>query len=167
MGEQPPLLRDDEAATWRALSLVTQLVTDSLDHRLQRDAGLSRAYFDVLAALSAAPGRALRMSDLAHRLGFSQSRVTHAVASLERRRWVARQDSPGDRRGHLATLTARGQEALDAAAPLQASALRALLFEQLSPDETRELGALCHRLLDRFDCAGPHPRQPGGTLGRQ
>jgi len=165
--ERPKVLSGTEARAWRALSLVTQLVDEALDHCLQRDAGVSRAYFDVLVALSEAPAQRLRMSDLAHRLRFSQSRVTHAIASMERRGWVVRQASPDDRRGQFATLAIKGAGVLDAVAPLHAREVRALLLDRLSADQTAQLEAICDTLLAQFDCAREDPRQPGGTLGRQ
>jgi DNA-binding MarR family transcriptional regulator len=165
--EMPRLLSGTEAQAWQALSLVTRLVDDALDHRLQRDAGVSRAYFDVLVALSEAPAQRLRMSDLAHRLRFSQSRVTHAVASMERRGWVVRQASPDDRRGHFATLANGGKAVLEAVAPLHAHQVRSLVFDRLNAGQRAQLEAICQTLLVQFDCVVEDPRQPGGTLGRQ
>ena len=55
----------------------------------------------------------MRMSELAIETRSSRSRLSHAVARLEERRWVERLDCPTDRRGQVARLTdAAGASAL-------------------------------------------------------
>ena len=58
-------LDDDEQRTWRAFLTAERLLFDRLERQLQRDAGLPHAYYEILVRLSEAPGRTLRMSQLA------------------------------------------------------------------------------------------------------
>jgi DNA-binding MarR family transcriptional regulator len=95
-------LSDEEQRTWRALLAMTALLGSALDAQLQRDAGMPHAYYIVLAMLSEAPGRTLRMSELASVANSSQSRLSHAVARLEERGWVRREKCPSDKRGSMA-----------------------------------------------------------------
>ena len=81
MGKQQ-WLNDEEQATWRSLMLTTMLLEEALDRQLQRDAGIPHAYYAILVTLSETPDRALRMSELAERMHYSQSRLTHAVTAL-------------------------------------------------------------------------------------
>ena len=97
-------LSPEEQATWRAFLLTSQLLDEALDRQLQRDAGMPHAYYAILVTLSEAPAATLRMSELAAVLRYSQSRMTHAVRSLEGSGWVRREQCPDDRRGQLAVL---------------------------------------------------------------
>ena len=141
-------LSPDEQAVWRAYILATLQVDRELDRQLQRDADMPVALYAVLVALSEAPERRMRMRELADALSSSQSRMTHAVASLERRGWVRREECPTDRRGQFAVLTDAGFAALEAAAPGHVEAVRNHLFDRLSPEEQAQLRTICERLLD-------------------
>src|SRR5438067_1242228 len=92
-------LDDDEQCAWRAFLAATQLLMDQLDRELQAGVGIPHAYYEILVRLSEAPGRAMRMSDLADRCQSSRSRLSHAAARLEERGWVRRETVPSDRRG--------------------------------------------------------------------
>jgi DNA-binding MarR family transcriptional regulator len=144
-------LSDDEQRTWRAFLATTALLASALDRQLQRDANMTHASYIVLAMLSEAPGRALRMSELAMRSNSSQSRMSHTVARLEDRGWVRREKSAEDRRGNIAVLTDAGWEVLDAAAPGHVSAVRDNLFDQLSAEQVGQLREICATVLAKLD----------------
>jgi DNA-binding MarR family transcriptional regulator len=98
--------------------------------------------------LSEAPGRSLRMSDLAVRANSSPSRLSHAVARLEERGWVRREPAPKDGRGTVAVLTDAGVEMLVSTAPGHVAAVREHLFDRLTPEQVRDLGDICAAILD-------------------
>src|SRR3954451_11172873 len=108
-------LTEPEDRAWRAFLLASQLLLDQLDRELQEDAGIPHAYYAILVVLSEQPERALRMTEIADRLLFSKSRLTHAIGRLEERGWVERVACPTDRRGAYAVLTEGGLAALAAA----------------------------------------------------
>jgi DNA-binding MarR family transcriptional regulator len=153
-------LDDEEQRAWRAFLGTCHLLQDVLDKQLQRDAGMPHAYYIVLAMLSEAPGRTLRMSQLARRVFGSQSRVSHAVARLEERGWVRRERHPQDHRGQLATLTDEGYAVLVAAAPGHVSAVRENLFDRLTGEQVRQLSEICDAALERLDPGGAYRRAP-------
>jgi DNA-binding MarR family transcriptional regulator len=158
MAKAPRWLSDEEQTTWRAFLATTQLLDEALDRQLQRDAGMPHAYYAVLVALDSSPDATLRMSDLARLLRYSQSRMTHAVARLERDGWVRRQQCPTDRRGQLAVLTPAGRDALVAAAPGHVTEVREKVFDRLSPTQVTQLRRICQTLLDGLDTSGVDPR---------
>ena len=88
-------LDDDEQAAWRSYLMTSQLLFEALDRQMQRDAGMPHAYYILLAMLSEQPDRALTMSQLARIVGYSPSRLSHAVARLEEQGWVRRTRHPG------------------------------------------------------------------------
>jgi len=136
---QPNWLDPDELQAWRSYVEATQLLFDRLDRQLQRDAGLSRADYELLVRLSEAGGQRMRMWELADQALFSRSRLSHAITRLERAGWVRREGCPSDKRGAFAILTDEGQRLLATAAPGHAAAVRHHLFDQLSPDQRQQL----------------------------
>ncbi len=157
----PRWLNDEEQRTWRAFLAATQLLTEELDRELQRDAHMPHTYYEILVALSEAPCRTLRMSQLAQRCLSSRSRLSHAVSRLEEAGWVRREACPTDRRGALAVLTDQGFCALEAAAPGHVEAVRRAVFDVLTPDQVRQLGEISATIRDGLVNDGGR-RTPGG-----
>src|SRR5690348_2590679 len=153
MGE-PRWLSDEEQQTWRGVLAVNQLLFEALDRQLQADAGIPHGYYVLLAMLSEAPGRRMRMTELAYVTGSSQSRVSHAVSRLEEAGWVRREKVPDDRRGSRAVLTDAGYEMVTRAAPGHVAAVRANLFDLLSPEQVRLLSEMCAAVLGKLDPEG-------------
>ena len=101
-----------------------------------------------MIALSEAPQRTLRMSELAGARSSSRSRLSHAVARLEEVGWVRRLACPTDKRGALAQLTDEGFAALEKAAPGHVTAVREQLFDRLTPEQVASLGEISKAILD-------------------
>jgi DNA-binding MarR family transcriptional regulator len=148
-------LDPDEQRTWRAFLAASRALMETLDRELQRDAGMPHAYYEILVRLSEAPGRELRMTDLALASGSSRSRLSHAVARLEAAGWVRRRDCPTDRRGQFAVLTDSGFAALAAAAPGHVEGVRRHLFDALSPAQVDHLRRISESLVDHLGVDRP------------
>ncbi|OLT14337.1 hypothetical protein BJF78_02555 [Pseudonocardia sp. CNS-139] len=145
---EPRWLSCAELESWMRFSAMVMKLQSALDADLQRASGLSLFTYLVLAGLSEAPDRTLRMTDLAVLGNGSLSRLSHAVAKLERKGWVRRRPSPEDGRITLATLTDDGFEKLRSAAPGHVASVRRLVVDVLAPDELHRLGEISTRLLD-------------------
>ena len=154
-------MSEEEQCTWRAVLAAIQLLSDELDRELQRDADMPHTYYEILVALSEAPSRTLRMSQLAERCWSSRSRLSHAVSRLEEAGWVRREACPTDKRGSLAVLTDQGFSALEAAAPGHVEAVRRAVFDVLTPEQVRQLGEISATIRDGL-LKGDGPRTPGG-----
>jgi DNA-binding MarR family transcriptional regulator len=139
-----------EQEAWRSFVIATRLLFEQFERDLQREAGIPLAYYEILMVLSETPGRTLRMSEIADLLRASRSRLSHAVARLEEAGWVRRDRCPSDLRGSFATLTDEGFAALKAAAPGHVESVRRHLFDQLTPEELEQLGAISKRLLEHL-----------------
>lgn len=148
---EPRWLSPAEQEAWLAYVAVTTLLEAALDRQLQRDSTMPLAYYLVLAMLSGAPDRTLRMSDLATITQSSQSRLSHAVSRLEAKGWVCRRPCPNDRRSTLAHLTDEGLAALEEAAPGHVAAVRTHLFDRLSCEQVRQLKDILDTVLDGLD----------------
>jgi DNA-binding MarR family transcriptional regulator len=141
-------LSEDEQCTWRAFLTAMRLLTDQLDRELQHDANIPHTYYEILVALSEAPGRRLRMNQLAEVCQSSRSRLSHAVNRLEEAGWVRREACPTDKRGALAVMTDEGFAAIEAAAPGHVEGVRRHVFDVLSPEQIRELGEISAAIRD-------------------
>ena len=150
-------LNDDEQRTWRAFLAANRLLMDTLDRQLQHEAGIPHTYYEILVRLSEVPDRALRMSQLAVSSMSSRSRLSHAVARLEEAGWVRRRECPTDRRGAVCELTDAGFAALQAAAPGHVEAVRANLFDQLTPEQVIALRDISEALATHLGGDGRWP----------
>lgn len=146
-GDETRWLEPDELETWLSYVAATTLLEGALDRQLQRDAGMPHAYYQILAMLSEVPDRSLRMSELAAITQSSQSRLSHAIARLERKGWVRRKPCPADRRSTFAQLTEEGFTALAAAAPGHVRTVRRHLFDRLTPEQVDQLHQITRAVL--------------------
>lgn len=148
---EPQWLDADERAAWLRLSAVAELLPAALDTQLRRDSGLTHFEYFVLAMLSEAPERTLRMTALAHRTNGTLPRLSHVIARLEDRGLVERFPCPQDRRATNARLTATGWDTLVDAAPGHVNAVRQLVLDPLSRTQLDQLSAIGEALLTRLD----------------
>ncbi len=156
---EPRWLTDDEQRVWRAYLHATRLFEDHLDRQLQRDAGMPHIYYGLLVQLSQAPRRRKRMTELAIDAKITRSRLSHAVARLEKNGWVRREDCASDKRGQNAVLTDAGFEVLKRAAPGHVEAVRQAMFDRLTPEQVDQLGEIMRILAE-----GLQPQDSGADL---
>jgi DNA-binding MarR family transcriptional regulator len=161
-------LDESEQRTWRTFMVATQLLFDQLQRELERGTSVPGPYYEILVRLSEAPGRRLRMSDLADRSQSSRSRLSHTIARLEEAGWVSRERCPSDRRGSFAVLSDAGFGALESAAPIHVEGVRTHLFDQLNVAQLDELRTIFEQLLNHLVALrGSSPEDLGllGVLG--
>lgn len=140
-------LSDEQQAAWRPFVALLLRLPAVLDAQLQKDAGITHFDYLVLSGLSEAPGRTLRMSELAATASSSLSRLSHVVSRLEARGWVRREPCPGDGRFVNAVLTDAGWDKVVATAPGHVAAVRELLVDALPGEEFAQLGAISAKVL--------------------
>ncbi|MFJ1755153.1 MarR family winged helix-turn-helix transcriptional regulator [Kitasatospora sp. NPDC088134] len=140
-------LSDDDLETWSALATVLEWLPAALDAQLQRDAELTHFEYGVMFALAHADDRTLRMSTLAGYSNSSLSRLSRAVARLEKKDWVRRAPDPADGRYTLATLTDAGELKVDRAAPGHVDTVNRLVFDSLTRTQARQLGEISRRIM--------------------
>jgi DNA-binding MarR family transcriptional regulator len=156
-------LTASEQQAWRAFITACQTLFSAVEAQLQHGAGFPHGYYEILVRLSEAPGRALRMSQLAEASTSSKSRLSHAVARLEERGWIRRVDCPTDRRGQVAELTDEGFAALAAAAPGHVAQVRRSLIDVLTPEQLGQLREISAAIIAAADRpCGPAACGPAG-----
>jgi DNA-binding MarR family transcriptional regulator len=154
---EPVWLTPQERESWMAFAGMLLRLPAALDAQLQRDSGISHFEYLVLATLSEATDRTLRMSDLAFIVNGSLSRLSHVVTRLERRGWVRREPCRTDGRYTNAILTPEGLEKILSAAPGHVETVRHLVVDALTEAQLRQLGQAGRKVLQRIDPDSPLP----------
>ncbi|KRC37654.1 MarR family transcriptional regulator [Oerskovia sp. Root918] len=143
-----------ELRTWMRLQAVSELLPGVLDAQLQRDAHLTHFEYLVLAMLSEAQDRTLRMTDLALKTNATLPRLSHVVKRLEGRGYVERTPCPEDRRATLAVLTDAGWAKVVATAPGHVGTVREHIIDRLTPEQVEQLDGIARAILESLDTEG-------------
>ena len=143
-------LRDDEMRAWQALLHTYHDVIRTLDRELRAEHDLTLASYDVLVRLARAPGRSLRMTELAERVLITPSGVTRMVDGLVARGLVRRRPAPDDGRVTLASLTAAGLGVVRAAAQVHLRGIKEHFTGKLSRPQLHAIASALEVV------AGPH-----------
>ena len=143
-------LNDEEKDAFYTLMALIIEVDRSLDHQLNRNAGLSHFGYTALARLSEAEGRSLRMSELASTANGSLSRLSQVIAKLEKKGWVTRTADPEDGRYTIATLTDAGYDMIVETAPGHVEQVQKILFDPLTKTQVQHIHTIGQRILRRI-----------------
>jgi DNA-binding MarR family transcriptional regulator len=144
-------LTPEERSAWLRLIAVVELLPGALDAQLRADSHLTHFEYFVLAMLSEAPDRTLRMTALAQRTNATLPRLSHVVRRLEERDLVERFPCPTDGRATNARLTEGGWDAVVAAAPGHVETVRRTAIDPLTPTQLAQLRDIGDALLGRLD----------------
>lgn len=153
------MAQGEDRETWAAFTSVLVWLPAALDDQLRGDAGLTLFEYGILASLSDAAERTLRMSELALVVNASLSKLSRAVSRLESRGWVTRAPDPADGRYTLATLSDAGLDKAVDATPGHVNAVDRLVFDQLTQAQSRQLRQISNRILRAVQAEGTRPPQ--------
>src|SRR6201985_3529901 len=124
-------LDGDQQRAWLAYIRVQLRPAYEMNRQLLADSGMSLPDYDVLTALSVAGGGRMPVTVLAAQIGWERSRVSHHVRRMSTRGLVTCGLSAADRRVTEVTLTGRGRQALEEAAPGHVDLVRRVFFDGL------------------------------------
>jgi DNA-binding MarR family transcriptional regulator len=151
---------------------MSERVRSQIARDLLVDSSLSDADYMVLVHLSEAEDRRVRMTDLADRLNWSKSRLSHQLARMQARGLVEREECPSDARGAFAVLGAGGLAEIERAAPKHVVSVRRHLIDVLDAEQLSQLATIAELIVDHLrnqgGCTGPtedsSPAQPPDVL---
>lgn len=138
----------DPVAAWRALLLAQNAVLRAVDEEMDAAGAVPLHVYDVLLELNGAPGRCLRMKELAGRTVLTRSRVSKLAAELVDQGLVQRGDDPTDGRGSVVAITAAGRRALRKGAPVYLDGIARHFTAHLSAAEAATVTAALQRVID-------------------
>jgi DNA-binding MarR family transcriptional regulator len=105
-------LDDDALAAWRAFLTAHARITRRISGELVAAGLPDLRWYDLLWTLYQAPGRGLRVNELAHRVALSPTGMSRFVDRVERAGYVKRESDPHDRRALQVVLTDAGADLL-------------------------------------------------------
>ena len=135
-------LTDLELAAWRGFLRTHAELFKALDAELDAAHRLPLTTYEVLVSLLHAPGRRLRMAELASQMLLSRSGVTRLVDRLERDGLLRREECADDGRGLFAVLTEEGERVLASARPTHLGGVRRRFLHKLSEEDQRTLARI-------------------------
>lgn len=126
---------------WRMFLNAHAAVVERAEEALAA-AGLPQlSWYDALWPLYRAPGRKLRMGELATQVvTISRSGLTRLIDRLEAAGLVRREPSPADRRGTIVAITREGAALLRRMWPVYAIVIQRSFVDALEEDEAVALG---------------------------
>ncbi len=145
-----------QLAAWRGMLKVHSALVKALDSELESAHGLPLSSYEVLIYLGAAPGKRLRMAELADRTLLSRSGMTRLVDRLERDGLLRRDTCSSDARGCFAVLTERGEAVLAEARATHLAGVRRRFLDHLDDEDIASLGIAFNKVL-----AGNRDLSPG------
>jgi DNA-binding MarR family transcriptional regulator len=125
-----------------------RVLDETLSARLSAEASISLDEFEALAALDAASGGRLRMTDVSKAVHVGKAGVTRLVDRLAARGLVERVPCPTDRRAIWAQITPDGRGLLEQAVPLVEGTLQELVGARVDGDDAARARAVLALLAD-------------------
>lgn len=147
-------LSDEEAETWLNVWSFYSGMPTRLDAQLKRDAGISHYDFFAMQTMSRAENGCLRMSELAALAEMSLSHLSRVITRLEKKELVRRIPDPNDGRSTLVELTDAGWDLIREVAPGHINEVRKLVFDNLTPEENRQVGAAMKKIVEAMNLGG-------------
>lgn len=155
--------RDPRIGAWRDFLTVHARLERMLDEDLRAEHDLSLAEYDALLQLAEAPGRRLRMHQLADRVLLSRSGVTRLIDRLVRDGSVERDTCRTDARGAEAVLTAAGLDRLRTAAPTHLRGIGDHFIDAIEPADLQSVGHAMRDVLAGLDLDVALEDRPTGS----
>ena len=128
-----------ELDAWRGFLYTQSRLQRELDREMTEAEGFGLTSYEVLLRLSTAPGKRLRMGDIADSLVLSRSGLTGIISQLERQGYVARERSDTDGRGIEAVMTKAGQSVFRRAQRVHLAGIRSRFLTHLTDTQLQQL----------------------------
>ena len=145
---ETPWLTTEQQKLWRSFLGGTTVLMDQLDRDMRAKHGLSMPEYEILVRLSEAPGRSVRMAELAAAVAHSRSRITHTISRLERTGLVLRGQCSDDGRGVSAVLTDEGFAVLESAAHTHVQGVHDYLIANADPEDFKAVGRVMQTVVE-------------------
>ena len=139
---------ESRLAAWRALLNAHAAAVAAIERDLTASGHVPLTWYDVLVALSEAPGERLRLHALAERVVLSRSGLTRLVDRLEAAGLLRREACPTDRRGAFAVLTPEGATTLRQTWPTYARGIAAHFGDFLTLEEAETIETVLGRVYE-------------------
>jgi DNA-binding MarR family transcriptional regulator len=160
VAEESPfaLLSDKETRAWYAYMKVHLRLRYEMNRQLRSDHDLSLADYDILVALISDINGTLAVSNLATRIGWERSRVSHHAKRMGERGLVQLRPNAADRRSTEVVLTELGRATMAAVSPSHVRLIRQVFLGVLDEDRMQMLSDTFELIYDQLIEHGTLPR---------
>ncbi len=141
----------EQLSAWRGYLETADELRALLESRLQESSRLSLGDYSVLLALSEATEHKLRSSELATRINWTRSRLSHHLGRMEKRGLITRVACLDDNRGAEAVLTNAGAEAFRRGSVAHLQDVRELFIEAFTDDQMKSIADIAQTLRLHLD----------------
>ncbi len=152
-----PRPTEAQMEAWRALLMSSRGLRATLDRELQQERGLSLAIYETLLQLWGAPGRRLRMQELARGVQLSRSGISQLVGRMEAAGLVSRCGAAEDGRGTVCSLTSEGIRIFKRAAVVHVRGIQEHFAARFTDQEAAQLTALLGHVIGDGPPPPPDP----------
>ena len=152
-----PQLPEGHLEAWRRYYESFWRIFGAIDADLAAAGLPSLSWYDALYELYLAPGRHLRMSELARHALLSRSGLTRLVDKLEKEKLIERKACPNDGRVQHAQLTDKGVEVLRKIWPVYRAGIAKHFAPHLTEAQAREFAATFGRMAAVLEKTEPAP----------
>lgn len=136
-----PRVTEPHLSAWRSLLSTHASVVARIEQALSEAELPPLGWYDVLWAVRRAPGRRIRMAELAGSLTISRGGITKLVDRLAAAGLLTREQAADDGRGFFAVLTDAGEHMLRRMWPVYAGVLQETFVDAVSADEAAAIAA--------------------------
>jgi DNA-binding MarR family transcriptional regulator len=140
-----PGVSEPQLSAWRAVLNAHAALVTRIEAELAASNLPPLAWYDVLWAVRRAPGRRLRMAELADSLTLSRGGLTKLADRLERDGLLVREPAEDDGRGSYAAITAAGTAMLRRMWTVYSRVLREAFAASIGDDEARTIAGALER----------------------
>lgn len=140
----------EQLRVWRDYIETAEAIRSALASRMQRESALSLGDYQVLLALSEADGHRLRSSELAARIDWDRSRLSHHLGRMERRGLIGREECIEDSRGAEVVLAETGAQAFRSGSIPHLQAVHDTFIAALTPEQLAQLDGVTTALRDHM-----------------
>ena len=141
-----PALPETHLEAWRKYYTSFWRVFAAIEADLAAAGLPSLSWYDALYELYLAPGRHLRMTELARGALLSRSGLTRLVDKLEKAKLIERRACPSDGRVQHAQLTDKGVETLRKIRPVYQAGIAKYFAAHLGQAEAAQVAAIFRRV---------------------
>ncbi|MEO7598782.1 MAG: MarR family transcriptional regulator [Opitutus sp.] len=147
------ILPENHLVAWRKYYTSFWRVYTAIEADLEAAKLPSLSWYDALYELYLAPGRQLKMSELARSALLSRSGLTRLVEKLENQKLIERIACLEDGRVQYAHLTEKGIQVLRKIWPTYRAGISKYFATHVSDAEAKQLAPLFNRMVDAADSA--------------
>ena len=151
----PTEVPEPHLSAWRAVLNAHATLIERIESELARAGLPPLSWYDVLWAVRRAPGRRIRMGQLAESLTLSRGGLTKLADRLEEEGLLRREPADEDGRGFYATITGAGVSLLRQMWAIYAQVLRETFVAPIEQDEASVIAAALTRARRAAQAANP------------